>query len=143
MITGVSGDLVLRVVSESPISDEELAETTRDLKDDLNEVAGVEATELIGTPVEGTRNSGNIIIGALALTAFSYPTAMRVKADLKHLSEIIKRHQERHKGKRLQITLPDGTLIDAKNVSEKNLAEVLRSIPPSRALPAEQEKSLD
>jgi len=142
-MAGVDGDLLLHVISRSPISDEELAERTRDLKDDLNEVTGVEATELIGPPVEGTRNSGNIIVGALALTVFSYPTAMRAKADIKHLGEIIKRFQERHKGKRLQITLADGTRIDAENVSEKGLVELLSSMPPARAVPAEQEKSLD
>jgi len=142
-MAGVDGDLLLHVIPDSPISDEELAEQTRDLKDDLNEVTGVDATELIGPPVEGARNSGNIIIGALALSLFSFPTAMRAKADVKHLYEIIKRFQERHQGKRLQITLSDGTRIDAKNVSEKGLADLLNSVPPTRAVPAEQEKSLD
>ena len=125
----VDSELVLRVVSDSPISDEELAELTRHLKDDLNDVPGVSATELVAPAKEGTRGVGEIVIGALALTAFIYPTAMRVKADLKHLADIIRRHQQRHRGKRLRITLPDGTQVDAENISERSLAEVLRSVP--------------
>jgi hypothetical protein len=139
----VDGDLVLRVVSDSPISDEELAELTRHLKDDLNDVPGVEATELVEPAKEGTRSSGSIIIGALAVTAFSYPTAMRLKADIKHLADIIRRHQERHKGKRLRITLPDGTEVDARNISEKSLAEVLKSVPRQQPVAVEQESRTD
>lgn len=138
----VDDELVLRVVSDSPISDEELAELTRQLKDDLNDLPGVSATELVTPAKDGTRGAGDILIGALAISVFAYPTAMRVKADLKHLADIIRRHQQRHRGKRVRITLPDGTQVDAENISEKSLAEVLRSVP-HRGGSVEQESHID
>ena len=125
----VNGDLLVHIISESAISDEELAAAARDLRDDFNEVRGVEAGEVTGPPRPGTRNSGSVILGVVALSLFGLPTAIRAKADLRHLAEIIQRYQERHKGKRVRLTMPDGTEIEAENVSEEMLADLLRSMP--------------
>jgi hypothetical protein len=130
----MDGDLIVQVESDEPVSDEEIAEFTRQLKDDLNDVTGIEATEVPAPAEEGTRSSGGIILGTLAVTAFSYPTVMRLKADLKHLADIIKRHQERHRGKRVTIRLANGTKVDVENISEKYLAEILESVPREQAV---------
>jgi hypothetical protein len=129
----MDGDLIVQVESDESVSDEEIAEFTRQLKDDLDDLAGVEVTDVPAPAEEGTRGSGDIILGALAISAFAYPTAMRVKADLKHLADIIKRHQSRHRGKRVTITLADGTKVDVENISEKYLAEILESVPRQQA----------
>ena len=139
----MDGDLVLRVVSDVPISDEELAEATRDLKDDLNELPGVEAKDLVTAAEPGTRDPFTVVLGMLVLSLFSYPTAKRAKKDLQHLGEIIRRYQERHKGKRVQIDFPDGTRIDAKNISEKNLTELLKSMPHQHPDSIDDEVSVD
>lgn len=140
----MNGDLVVYIVPETAISDEELAAAAHDLRDDLNEVRGVDAEELTGPPQEGTRDSGSVVLGAITLSLFALPTAIRLKADLKHLADIIQRYQERHRGKRLQIALPDGTHIDAENVSESKLAELLKNVPRQQPTgPAEQRKSVD
>lgn len=124
--------LILQVVSEGPVTDEELAEQTRHLKDHLNQLPGVEATELVERAEPGTRDTVSVVFGALTLAVFAYPTARRAAADIKHLTEVIKRYQERNKGKRLRMSLPDGTEIDVRDVSEKTLTEVIRSVSVPR-----------
>ncbi|MFE9203462.1 hypothetical protein [Micromonospora sp. NPDC007230] len=133
--------LILRVVSDGPVSDEELAEQTRQLKDHLNHLPGVEAAELVEAARPGTRDTVSIIFGALTLAVFSYPTAKRAAADIKHLAEVIKRYQDRNKGKHLRMSLPDGTEIEVRDVSEKTLTEVIKSVSvPRQGTPAVPEK---
>ncbi|MFE9689602.1 hypothetical protein [Micromonospora sp. NPDC005806] len=124
--------LILRVASYGPASDEELAEQARHLKDHLNQLPGVEAMELVEAAKPGTRDSASMIFGALTLAIFSYPTAKRAAADIRHLAEVIKRYQERNKGKRLRMSLPDGTEIEVRDVSEKTLTEVIKSVSVPR-----------
>ncbi|MDG4797566.1 hypothetical protein [Micromonospora sp. WMMD1082] len=124
--------LILQVVSDGPITDEELAEQARHLKDHLNELSGVEATELATEAAPGTRDTASYLFGLLALAVFTVPTAKRAAADIRHLAEVIKRYQERNRGKRLRMTLPDGTEIDVRDVSEKTLAEVIKSVSVPR-----------
>ncbi|RZU75488.1 hypothetical protein EV384_4032 [Micromonospora kangleipakensis] len=133
--------LILRVVPDGPVTDEELAEQARHLKDHLNQVPGVEAMELVEEAEPGTRDPVSTIFGALTLAVFSYPTAKRAAADIKHLTEVIKRYQERNKGKRLRLSLPDGTEIDVRDVSEKTLTEVIKSVSvPRQGMPAVPQK---
>ncbi|SCL30229.1 hypothetical protein GA0070624_4033 [Micromonospora rhizosphaerae] len=133
--------LILRVVADGPVTDEELAEQARYLKDHLNQVPGVEATELVKEAEPGTRDPVSIIFGALTLAVFSYPTAKRAAADIRHLTEVIKRYQDRNKGKRLRMSLPDGTEIDVRDVSEKTLTEVIKAASvPRQGTPAVTQK---
>ncbi|GIJ80434.1 hypothetical protein Xph01_48660 [Micromonospora phaseoli] len=122
----------MHVGSDGPVTDEELAEQTRHLKDHLNQLPGVEATELTGAAEPGTRDTVSYLFGLLALAVFTVPTVKRAAADIRHLAEVIKRYQERNKGKRLRMTLPDGTEIDVRDVSEKTLAELIKSVSVPR-----------
>ncbi|MBX7266957.1 hypothetical protein KIF24_13580 [Micromonospora sp. Llam7] len=124
--------LILQVVPDGPVSDEELAEQARHLKDHLNQLPGVEATEVTGEAVPGARDTVSYIFGLLALAVFTVPTVKRAAADLRHVAEVIKRYQERNKGKRLRMTMPDGTEIDVRDVSEKTLTELIRSVSVPR-----------
>jgi hypothetical protein len=143
----VNGDFLVNVVSDSPVSDEELVDATRDLRDDLNELRGVEANEVAGPPAEGTRDAGTILLGVLGVSLFGIPTALRAKADYdrlaKRLDEIIKRYQERHKGKKITIGLPDGTKLDSENMSEEGLARVLRNLPQRSGVALEERKNVN
>ncbi|MEV6811319.1 hypothetical protein [Micromonospora sp. NPDC051296] len=133
--------LILRVVSDGPVTDEELAEQARHLKDHLNQLPGVEAAEVAERAAPGTRDPVNYVFGLLALSVFAVPTVKRAAADIKHLAEVIKRYQERNKGKRLRMTLPDGTEIDVQDVSEKTLAEVIKSVSvPRQGTPTSPQK---
>lgn len=133
--------LILRVVSDGPVTDEELAEQSRYLKDHLNQLPGVEAAELVEEAEPGTRDPVSIVFGALTLAVFSYPTAKRAAADIRHLAEVIKRYQERNKGKHLRMTLPDGTEVDVRDVSEKTMTEVIKSVSvPRQGTPAVPQK---
>lgn len=132
---------ILRVVPDGPVTDEELAEQARHLKDHLNQLPGVEATELVEEAEPGTRDPVSIVFGALTLAAFGYPTAKRAAADIKHLIEVIKRYQERNKGKHLRMSLPDGTEIDVRDVSEKTMTELIKSVSvPRQGTPAVPQK---
>ncbi|MFR9780829.1 hypothetical protein ACL02O_32930 [Micromonospora sp. MS34] len=124
--------LILRLASDEPVSDEELAEQARLLKDHLNQLPGVDARELVEPAEPGTRDPLSMVIGVLTLAVFSYPTAKRATADVRHLAQVIRRYQERNKGKRLRMSLPDGTEIDVRDVSEKTLTEVIRSVAVPR-----------
>ncbi|MEV2239201.1 hypothetical protein [Micromonospora sp. NPDC049891] len=124
--------LILRVGSDEPVSDEELAEQARHLKEHLNQLSGVEASELTAQAAPGTRDTASYIFGVLALAVFTVPTVKRAAADIRHLAEVIKRYQDRNKGKRLRMTLPDGTEIDIRDVSEKTLAELIKSVSVPR-----------
>ncbi|MEU4217070.1 hypothetical protein [Actinoplanes sp. NPDC026623] len=143
----VSGDFLVNVVSDSPVSDEDLAEATRDLRDDLNELRGVEANEVAGPAAEGTRDATTVLLGVLGVSLFGIPTAMRAKADYdrlaKRLDEIIKRYQERHQGKKITIDLPDGTKLDSENMSEEGLAKVLRNLPQRSGVAVEKRKKVN
>ena len=133
--------LILRVASDGPVTDEELAEQARHLKDHLNQLPGVEATEVAEEAEPGTRDPLSYIFGILALSVFAVPTVKRAAADIRHLAEVIKRYQERNKEKRLSMTLPDGTEIDVRDVSEKTLAEVIKSVSvPRQGTPIEPQK---
>ncbi|WP_030437010.1 hypothetical protein [Actinoplanes subtropicus] len=127
------------------MSDEELAEATRDLRDDLNDLRGVEAGEVAGPPAEGTRDPGTILLGVLGVSLFGVPTALRAKADFdrlaKRLDEVLRRYQERHKGKKITIDLPDGTKLDSENLSEEGLAKVLRNLPQRSGAAVQERKS--
>jgi hypothetical protein len=143
----VNGHFRVIVASDSPVSDEELMDATRDLRDDLNEIRGVEADAVAGPPVEGTRDPGTILLGVLGVSLFGIPTAMRAKADYervaKRLDEIIKRYQERHKGKKISIDLPDGTKLDSENMSEEGLAKVLRNLPQRTGVAIDERKNVN
>jgi len=121
-------------------------DATRDLREDLNEIRGVEAGEVTGPPVEGTRDPTTILLGVLGIS-FAIPTAMRVKADYdrlaKRLDEIIKRYQERHKGKKVSIDFPDGTKFNSENMSEEGLAKVLRNLPQQSAVAIDERKNVN
>jgi len=122
---GVS-DLLVYVVPQSAISDEELAAATRDLRDDLDEVRGVAAGEVTAPAPPGTRDAAGVVLGVVALSLFGLPTAIRARADLRHLAEILRRYQERNRGRSLRVELADGTEIAAATVSEEELNELLR-----------------
>ncbi|WP_433528217.1 hypothetical protein ACQPYA_17840 [Micromonospora sp. CA-263727] len=119
--------MILRVVSDGPVTDEELAEQARHLKDHLNQLPGVEATEMAAEAEPGTRDRVNFIFGVLALSVFAVPTVRRAAADIRHLAEVIKRYQERNTDTRLRMTLPDHTEIDVQDVSEQTLTEAITS----------------
>ncbi|GIJ23587.1 hypothetical protein [Micromonospora lutea] len=125
-------ELILQVVSDESASHEELVEQARHLKEHLNQLPGVEASELTTPAAAGTRDTVSYVFGVLALAVFTVPTVKRAAADIRHLAEVIKRYQERNKGKRLRMTLPDGTEIDVRDVSEKTLAELIKSVSAPR-----------
>ena len=78
--------LILRVASDVPVTDEELAEQARHLKDHLNQLPGVEATEVAEAAEPGTRDPVSYIFGLLALSVFAVPTVKRAAADIRHLA---------------------------------------------------------
>ncbi|MGC5053142.1 hypothetical protein ACLQ2S_17005 [Micromonospora sp. DT48] len=135
--------LILRVVSDETVSDEELAEHARHLKEHLNQLPGVEASEQTVATAPGTRDTVSYLFGVLALAVFTVPTAKRAAADIRHLAEVIKRYQERNKGKRLRMTLPDGTEIDVRDVSEKTLTEMLKTVSVPRQGTASMPEKVD
>jgi predicted CopG family antitoxin len=140
---GVNEDFQVQIVSDSPMSGEELAAATRELLDDLNEVQGVEATEVTGPAEEGTRDFGAVVLGVAGISLFAIPSGIRAKRHLKHLSDVIKRYQERHKGKKLRVIYADGSKLEGENVSEHVFAKMMRNMPQRSGDLLEQEKSLD
>jgi hypothetical protein len=159
----VDDDFVLEIVSDTPMTDEELAALTRELLDDLSEVEGIEAGEVTGPAAEGTRDFGLTLLGIIGVSIFGIPNVVRTKrrsdrkkkakeaaaqaeieADIRALTDVVKRYQERHKGKRVRFRFANGTVLEADNVSEQGVARMLRSVPAQGGVAViEEQKSLD
>lgn len=116
---------------------EELEEACRQLRDDLEEIDGVDLAEVPGEPPPpGTRSSAFVALSAaLMVGLYGGKMAVMAKSDLRRIRQkianVLDHWMRRHEKSRAIIKLPDGTEADLTGYGPDDIVSVLERVTGS------------
>ena len=116
-------ELIVTGIADS--HDDDLDDASRNLRDDLLEVEGLEVTEATRGPAPaGTRGAAELVLATIVVAYYAYRNA-RYTVDL---ARVVRHWLDRNKEKRAAIRYPDGTEIDLTGLSEEDMRAVIERV---------------
>jgi hypothetical protein len=116
-------ELIVTGIADS--HDDDLDDASRNLRDDLLEIEGVEVTEATRGPAPaGTRSAAELVLATIVVAYYAYRNA-RYTVDL---ARVLRQWLDRNKGKRTTLRYPDGTEVDLTNLSEPAMREAIEQV---------------
>lgn len=113
-------ELIVTGIADS--HDDDLDDASRNLRDDLLEVEGLEVTEAARGPAPaGTRGAAELVLATIVVAYYAYRNA-RYTVDL---ARVLRQWLDRNKGKRATLRYPDGTEIELTDLSESAMRDAI------------------
>lgn len=116
---------VIDLSGDDPEDQEDLEDARNDLRNDLLEVPGIEISYITEAGERGTRVDIGTVAGSLGLAIWTAHFARHIGVPT--LARVIKSYIDR-RGRVVRIRKRDGTTVVMRNLSEKEIANVLEGI---------------
>jgi hypothetical protein len=139
-------EFVITILAEGPQDDDELEQAGIELAEELREIDGVRLSRRRApAPPPDTKAAVDWIPAVLVLTAMGGRVAQRqgwdetakeISHDIRDISHdiraVVSDFAKRHKGKKIRVEHPDGTVVDTTGVGERGVSKILKNLPPGQ-----------